>query len=160
MRRRPIRQAWASRADPRVRVVLECQPESSPSIISSVIERHGYAVRTCEGPGRHGCDLLVNGVCALVDGADVVVNMLRTPTVGRSILDEVAAIRRPPAIVAERTHPRAFAAGDSAADAPDLDLDRITLIEAPVTGRHLIDAITTAVMRRNQPVPCWGDGFC
>ena len=61
----------------RTRVLLECAASSSPSIIARVVERHGFDVRTCEGPGdRGGCDLIDHGACALVSGADVVVNML------------------------------------------------------------------------------------
>jgi hypothetical protein len=160
MRRRTPRQTWTDHTDLRVRVLLECEPESTPAIIASVIERHGYAVRSCEGPDAHGCDLLVNGVCALVDGADVVVNMLRTPVVGRNILNGVAAVRRPPAVVAEVRHSEGLAASGSVTDPPGVDLDRVTVMEAPVTGKALISAIERAVERRNRPVPIWGDGFC
>lgn len=139
MRHRTPRQTWSDGTDGRVRVLLECEHDSSSSILASTIERHGYEVRTCEGPDEHGCDLLVNGVCALVDGADVVVNMLRTPVVGAEILDGVAAVRRPPVVVAPgRTLP----------------------IDTPVTGRVLVAAITQAIQQRNRPVPVWGDGFC
>ena len=83
MRRRTARQSWGTREDDRVRVLLECEPHASPSIIASVIERHGFAVRTCEGPATGPCDLLDGGHCSLVDDADVVVNMLRAPAPAR-----------------------------------------------------------------------------
>ncbi len=157
MRRREALQPWA-REESRVRVLLECDPEFSPSIVASVIERGGFAVRTCEGPGDNDCDLLVNGACTLVEGADVVVNMLGTRSVGRNILDEVAGLRRPPAVVAEMTHPEVLAATEPSADTEGIDLDRITVVETPVTGDSLIEAINTAIKRRSQPVPWWGDG--
>src|SRR5690606_28116427 len=98
---------WAP-DDPRSRVLLECAASSSPSIIARVVERHGFAVRTCEGPGdRGGCDLLDHGACALVSGADVVVNMLTgwDPT-SSEVLAAVLDERRPPATVVELTRPR------------------------------------------------------
>ena len=114
-------------------------------------------MRTCEGPDDHGCDLLVNGVCALVDGADVVVNMLRTPVVGRDILDGVAAVRRPPAVVAQMTRSEAL---DTSTAPPGVALGRVTPMDTPVTGRALMAAIEQAIAQRNRPVPVWGDGFC
>jgi hypothetical protein len=144
---RPVHDAWPDRSDDRVRVLLECPPESSPAIIASVIERHGYDVRSCEGPDQHRCDLHENGVCALVDGADVVVNLLRTRSTGPSVLDEVVAIRRPPAVVAERTHPRVMAARNGTDGVEHLDADGVTVIEAPMTGRTLIEAIEQAAGR-------------
>lgn len=159
MRRRSKREPWSDEPDQRVRVLLECEPESSPSIIAPVIERHGYAVRTCEGPGHDGCDLLENGACALVDGADVVVNMLHEPVVGPQIRDSVAATRRPPAVVAEMTPLEAQASG-ARTGTQMLDRDRITVLESPVNTEKLITAIGKAVADKDRPVPIWGDGFC
>ena len=71
--RKSATQRWDESESNRVRVLLECPPAESPSIIASAIERRGYAVRTCEGPSVKPCALLDHGACALVDGADVVV---------------------------------------------------------------------------------------
>lgn len=168
MRRRHARRSWANRSDGSVRVLLECEPESSPAIIASMIERHGYEVLTCEGPGAitcegpgaTGCDLLEHGACALVDGADVVVNMLRSPAIGRRILDGVASMRRPPAIVAELPSTKLATAGATSSGSHAVDLDRIVVIESPANITNLIDSIDRAVRRPNSPIPLWGDGFC
>ena len=151
MRRRTTREPWARRDDDRVRVLLECEPHSSPSIIASVIERHGFAVRTCEGPSFDHCDLLEGGACALVDDADVVVNMLRSRD--RDVLAELAGRDPAPAVVAEMTHAQASGAAGSepGAGAPPYDLDRITVVETPVNTRALIEAINEAVGRSVRP---------
>lgn len=144
MRRGSARRPWSDGEEGRVRVLVECEPEFAPSIIASVIERHGFEVRTCDGPHGAGCDLLENGACALVDGADVVVNMLCNREPGRRVLSEVAGLRRPPAVVAEMTQPQVLAATGTGGDAPAVDLERVTVIEMPVKSGALIDAINAA----------------
>jgi hypothetical protein len=144
MRRRSARQPWSNTEDDRVRVLLECGPEAAPSIVASVIERHGYEVRTCEGPTSTPCDLLAGGACALVDGADVVVNMLGAP--GRNVLEGVAGTRRPPAVIAEMTQPQLAARDDDAGgdDGASAGPGRVTVVRTPVTTQQLIDAIEAA----------------
>jgi hypothetical protein len=145
MRRRNARQPWSEAPEPRIRVLLECGPEAAPSIVASVIERHGYEVRTCEGPGSGPCDLLADGACALVDGADVVVNMLGGR--GSAVLAHVSGLRRPPAVVAEMTRPQADAAVRSGPDEPALPAlhsEHVTVVHTPVNTRQLIDAIEAA----------------
>jgi len=141
MRRRSARQPWSDAPDPRARVLLECGPEAAPSIVASVIERHGYEVRTCEGPGSGPCDLLQDGACALVDGADVVVNMLGTS--GSTVLAQVSGQRRPPAVVAEMTRPQVKAVARSGPDGT-VPAEHVTVVHTPVTTRQLIDAIEAA----------------
>lgn len=93
--------SWNSDDGDRVRVLLECSPDASPSLIASLIEREGYAVRTCEGPTDDACDLLDRGACSLIDGADVVVNLLDGTPSERAVLGATERLRRPPAIVAQ-----------------------------------------------------------
>ena len=100
MRKTPGQQRWDD-GDDRVRVLLECALKDSPTIVASVIEREGYAVRTCDGPTGTTCDLLDHGACALVDGADVVVNLLGTTPDEQAVLDTMTGLRRPPAIAVE-----------------------------------------------------------
>jgi hypothetical protein len=80
---------------------LECAPDAAPTLIASLIEREGYAVRTCEGPTDDACDLLDRGACSLVDGADVVVNLLGDSPSERAVLGATERLRRPPAVVAQ-----------------------------------------------------------
>jgi len=152
MRRRSARQPWSDCEDQRVRVLVECEPEFAPSIIASVIERHGFEVRTCEGPHGAGCDLLDNGACVMVDGADVVVNMLCNREPGLRVLNEVAGLRRPPAVIAEMTHPQVLSATGTDGGTTAVDLGRVTVIEMPVKSGALIDAINAVAGRRDQPL--------
>lgn len=143
--------------DTKVRVLLECPATSSPSIIARVVERHGFAVRTCDGPGdRGGCDLIDHGACALVSGADVVVNMLAAADPASfDVLDAVLSERRPPATLVELTPSRR----DQAEDGDEIGPRRATVIETPVSGAELVRGIHTAIERRERSVPWWGDGY-
>lgn len=160
MRGRSKQEPWSDEPDPRIRVLLECEPESSPSALAAVIERQGYSVRTCEGPRHGGCVLLENGACALVDGADVVVNLLNETAAGSRIRDAVAGTRRPPAVVAEMASAQSRHASGEKTGPPTVDMDRITVIESPVDTKKLITAIEEALARQDRTLPIWGDGFC
>ena len=61
MARRSTKQSWNDDDGTRTRVLIECPPESSPSMIADAVARHGYAVRTCEGPDAGRCDLVHDG---------------------------------------------------------------------------------------------------
>ena len=139
--RRPARQTWTGDDGTRTRVLLECPSEASPSMIASVVERAGYAVRTCDGPVEGPCDLVCQGSCGLVDGADVVVNMLGYGETGRQVLKLVADGRRPPGLVVELTRSQAIAA---AVDDPQLVEGSVTVVETPVTRLELLAAIRSA----------------
>ena len=142
----------------RTRVLLECPASSSPAIIARVVERHGFDVRTCEGPGdRGGCDLIDHGACSLVSGADVVVNMLAAGDRASSdVLDAVLGERRPPATVVELT-PARLAEVEVGGDR--IGPRSVTVIETPVSAVDLIRGIHTAIERRERSVPWWGDGY-
>ena len=114
-------------------------------------------MRTCDGPEAGPCDLVCDGVCGLVEGADVVVNMLGYGESGRQVLKLVAEGRRPPGLVVELNRTQAVAA---AVDEPHLVDDRVTVVETPVTRRELLDAIASAAAAPERPRPIWGDGFC
>lgn len=157
--KRPPRPTWGDRPDGRPRVLLECEPEATPSIIAEVIEKEGYAVETCHGPSDHGCALLENGSCDLIDGADVVVNMLRSSNEGETILHETELLRRPPAIVAEKTSPHMGAATHDGADPPAPGPQRVTIVQRPVTKEALLGAIETALEQREAAPPVWSDGI-
>ena len=140
-----MHEAWDDGDDPRLRVLVECDYADSPSLVASLIERHGFAVRTCEGPGAAPCDLHEHGACQLVDGADVVVNLLRDPEARQRVAHEVASVRRPPAVVAQGP--------------PDPEVGgTVTWIAPPVTRNALISGITAALREHGAPTPTWGDG--
>jgi hypothetical protein len=127
------RRTWSREDDTRVRVLLECEYTDSPGIIANLLEREGFDVLTCEGPRSQSCHLIDDGHCQLVDGADVVVNLLRDPDVRGTVASEVAAVRRPPAVVVEG--PRPSPEGSS----------HLTYVTAPPTRDALLRAINDAL---------------
>jgi hypothetical protein len=96
----------------------------------------------------------------LVDGADVVVNLLEGTVDGARIRDAVAAIRRPPAVVADMKPARLPHASSEKGATPAVGTDRITALESPLDMTKLITAIEEALVHHNRPLPIWGDGFC
>lgn len=159
MRKSPRQPRWDESDDARVRVLLECPPSDSPSIIASAIEQRGYAVRICEGPSVQPCELLENGACALVDGADVVVNMLGATPSEIRVLPAVAGLRRYPAILAEVRH--TDHPGTTRGDAPPSGSpDAVVELRPPLTTEAVVGGIEEALHRREQRVAWWGDGFC
>jgi len=158
VRRKDHKPTWGDADDGRVRVLLECSPHLSPSIISKVIEDDGYDVRTCEGPSKgHECSLLAQGECELVTGADVVVNMLRGPeSDDHRVLDAVSGQRRPAPVVVEMTGPRI-----KQLEAHETELahpDQVTIIKSPISRHDLIEGIEAALAKQADSVPRWGDG--
>lgn len=158
--RKSAKQRWDESESNRVRVLLECPPAGSPSIIASAIERRGYAVRTCDGPSAKPCALLDHGACALVDGADVVVNMLGSTPREIPVLDAVAGLRRCPAMVVE-VPPRARvdADGQDVTAIPE-PADAVIEVAGPMTASALFGGIEAALQHREQRIAWWGDGFC
>ncbi|MCP4434642.1 MAG: hypothetical protein GY812_03975 [Actinomycetia bacterium] len=155
MSRRSEPETWADAPEDRIRVLLECDPASSPSIIGPMIERRGFEVRTCEGPDSVPCDLLTSGACPLVDGADVVVNIIRERETAIELVNAVTAIRRPPAVLAQVKRVRAERDGRC----PD-DRNDVIEISPHVNSDQLVEAIGTAVERNRQPIPIGADRFC
>lgn len=160
MVRRPLHDPWEGTDGTRVRVLVECEPSTTSSLIATAIEERGYAVRVCDGPARdRGCVLLDQGACGLVDGADVIVNLLHpADPETRRVLGAVSQQRRPPAVVTGRgrLEPEHAAADDDC----EIHRHRLTAVDDPVTAATLLAAIQTALEERNRPIPIWGDGFC
>ncbi|MEZ5381568.1 MAG: hypothetical protein R2754_07200 [Microthrixaceae bacterium] len=140
---------WDGADSDRVRVLLECEADSTPSLIASVIEQEGYEVRTCCGPEDVGCSLVDHGVCELVEGADVVVNMLRPHEGGAAVLDRTLARRRPPAVVVEQSPHQSRTTEPGGADTPGIDTDRVVVAHTPVTRNKLVGAIRAALDQRH-----------
>ena len=137
MRRNERRQRWNDEDDERIRVLVECSPADSPAIVARSLEREGYDVRTCTGPTDVACDLDRHGACDLVDGADVVVNLLEGDH-GHALAARVAAARRPPAVVAQVR----VAPGEQL---PSADEGSVVLVRSPTTRRALLRAIDDAL---------------
>lgn len=132
------------------RVVLECRAADSPEIVADVVRRAGYEVAVCTGPepGRP-CDLLADGSCALVDEADVVVNLLDN-AVGDEVGVTIASSRRPPAQVMQ-VGPAARGL-DASSGSPEAVIGR------RFTGAQLLGAIRVAARRTAGAPAVWGDG--
>lgn len=95
---------WANSDHGKPRVLLECPPEKSPSIIAEILEREGFGVVVCEGPTENArCPLTEGGYCGTVQGVDVVVNLLGEHRAGQP--DVLTALAdsgpRPPIVVGE-----------------------------------------------------------
>ncbi|MCU0271069.1 MAG: hypothetical protein MUF83_20830 [Acidimicrobiales bacterium] len=160
MKRRSNTATWDGAPERRVRVLLECPPESSPAIIADALERQGFEVRTCEGPDRrHACALLHDGACSLVDGADVVVNLLDGPDddAGR-VLGALTHERRPPGIVTTQSAMEVASGREVPAEA--VLPQRLTVVQGSLSTARLVEAITRSLRAQQEPTPSWGDGFC
>ena len=129
--------------NPKLRVLLECPASSSPTLVAAAVERMGVEVRVCEGPAaRGGCDLIDDGSCTLVNGADVVVNMLSADDPqDLEVLEAVTGERRPPAVVVELTRPKLERV--PAARRARIE-ERATVVTTPVSGDELLEGITAA----------------
>lgn len=157
MRHDVTHRGWESQPG-KLRVLIECPPSSSPSLVAAAVERLGCEVRTCDGPAaRGGCDLIDHGTCALVSGADVVVNMLAADdSSGLDVLDAVTSERRPPAAVVELTRPRMMEI--SRRERADLHR-RATVVTTPLRMDGLRGGIRKALDQRERGwTPWWGDG--
>ena len=92
--------SWPDRAR-RPRVLVEHRDAAIRSAYARVLDRAGYDVETCGGPGDDGepvqCPLLEDRPCPLVDGADVVLSscdLVRS----RDILSRLASTARAPVV--------------------------------------------------------------
>lgn len=128
---------WEGADDQRIRVLVECGSNATPSLIASAVEREGYDVRVCHGPSEAGCDLLAHGACALLDGADVVVNLLTEDEHGPEVLEGTLGLRRPPAIVI-----------DDPTTVVDDGPARVEVVASPLTRTRLHTAIRRAAEHR------------
>ncbi|MGB2756863.1 MAG: hypothetical protein WBD02_04290 [Acidimicrobiia bacterium] len=129
------RTKWKHPSSSRPRVLLECPSDLSPSIIATVIERHGMDVHICEGPADGGkCSLLDSGTCDAVNEADVVVNMLgQRRAHGRQIAEAVRTMPDGPALVIE--------ASDNELARPDVSTEGATVLKPSFSARSLLIAI-------------------
>lgn len=72
--------AWPSARSDRPRVVIENDDGGEVWADERTLSDAGYDVATCGGPSEHNgrpCPLITTGTCALVAGADVVLNAMR-----------------------------------------------------------------------------------
>lgn len=150
MRKNSARPAWSDGHE-RARVLIECASADSPEVVADVVGRQGVEVAVCTGPGDGvRCPLLHDGACELVDGADVVVNLLASDD-GHRIATSVMAQRRPAEMVYEvrlsETRRNGLPPGDA------------ELIRTPVTQDGLLRAVSAALSRAApQGGPVWGPG--
>ena len=139
------RSVWNDPEHKRPRVLLECPAERSPSIIATVMERHGMDVHICEGPA-HGakCSKMETGLCPAVDEADVVVNMLgQDHSYGRRIAEAVLTLPDGPALVLQ--------ASEAECARGDVPTEGAIILRPFVRSGGLISAIRQALRRKALP---------
>jgi hypothetical protein len=133
---------WPGRAG-RARVLIEHPDPATLWAEAEAMRDAGYDVAICAGPTRASdrtsapvaCPLLVDGRCALVEYADVVVS---TTDLGDSQrLLATLSRRTSPALVVEATKPTI--------DRGDYELGDATVVEVPVTEGTLLDAVADAL---------------
>lgn len=134
-----------------MRVLVEGAPHDSPEVIAGVVARRGVDVAVCTGPGDGvRCPLLRDGACELIDGADVVVNLLANDD-GRRIADATLSQRRPAQLVYE------VRLSETCRNGPPPE--GAELVPTPVTQRSLLEAVDAAIGRALPAGgPVWGDG--
>ncbi len=150
--RRPIpTDTWDEAPTDAVRVLVECPPEHSPDVVAGILERHGYAVRTCEGPTKHHhCPLVTTGACNLVSGADVVVNLFGGSNPHTSeVLGAITEERRPPAVITEMPVPEIERRNET--DDWWFDRGRVHVVESPLTTATLLEAVEYALAQSRHP---------
>lgn len=133
---------WKDPDHKRPRVLLECPAERSPSIIATVMERHGMDVHICEGPA-HGakCSKMETGLCPAVDEADVVVNMLgQYRSYGRRIAEAVLILPDGPALVLQ--------ASEAECAREDVRTEGAIILKPLVRSGALISAIRQALRQK------------
>ena len=152
--RRPIpTDSWEEAPADAVRVLVECPPEQTPDVVAGILERHGYAVRTCEGPDkRHHCPLVTTGACNLVSGADVVINLFGASDQHASeVLGALTEERRPPAVITEMPTPEIQRRTES--DDWWFDRDRVNIVASPLTTATLLEAVEAALAEQGKKPP-------
>ncbi len=135
--------AWANGAsESRGRVLLEYPAHSTPSSLATVLRDAGCDVSVCEGPTTtHSCNLLEDGECGLVDGADVVVNGLGLGnSAHRDLIEALRSYRPDQPLLVEVPGPQAD-------KFPEV-LDSCVLVSSPVTASSLCDAVSSALPER------------
>ena len=157
MDNRPTGSAWDDAPPEAIRVLVECPDYKSPSVIAELIERDGYAVRVCGGPDRdHSCPMVTERSCTLVNGADVVVNLLSGPDrQPQAVIGAITSERRPPQVVTQMPTPTI--ARRNADDDWDFDRDRVTILSGPLSSAAIMEGIQAALRRRDRPQSQWGD---
>jgi hypothetical protein len=158
MKRAPARDNWGPvEAERSVRVLLECGPEETPSIMADILRKEGYEVVVCTGPDlKHSCAQLGSGTCGAVSETDVVVNLLGfRDDEASSVLTAISDQRRPPAIVTAMT-PLEVERRVADDDWP-FDPRQMTVIARPLTTKGLIDGVSEALRRHGEHRPTWGE---
>lgn len=139
---------WAPTEESPPRVLLECPPESSPAVVSGLLDRAGFDVIVCEGPTSHErCPMATGSPCAAVGAVDVVVNFLGRGNEARAeVLPAlVASGPRRPAVVAM--------VGSDDTDVPE----GAVTVDRRVGGTELVEAVHRALDSAQRPDGWWGD---
>jgi len=151
---------WPARSG-RARVLIEHPDRAALWAEEQIMRDAGYDVAVCTGPIEpferersfsirlrtfsdeeapagekpEACPLLADGRCSLVEEADVVVSTTDLRQ-SRGILAALSRMRKP-ALVVESSR--------SVLEHSDHTMGSATVVEAPVTERHLLEAVSAAL---------------
>lgn len=126
--------------DTGARVLVEATDGLTRDVVTRILSREGYAVLGCEGPegGDGSCPLTVGRECAAVEGADVVVQVLRqTDPRTQEVLIEIKRHRPELPVVVEVAAP-------TVDRYPEL-FENCRILPQPMTAASLADAVGLAL---------------
>lgn len=123
----------------RTRVLVEYPLARTPTVVADVLDRAGYEVAICDGPGTRpgACTLLRTGACALAEDADVVLNGFGLSRSGhRAIVSALRSTYPDTPLLVEVAPPRAEEHAEL--------LDGCRRCHVGLTSTGLIEAVTEA----------------
>jgi hypothetical protein len=138
---------WPDGAGGGPRVVVECRDDVLADAAAGTLSAAGYHVMSCVGPDdRHRCPLLDGGGCPLVEGADVVVDMLGFgDDDGARVLGRLKERYPDTPVVAEASTSERARHAD--------DLSGVFIAESPMRGAGLLTQVAVAQWAREQSEP-------
>lgn len=124
------------------RVLVEATDGLTRDVVTRILSRDGFAVRSCEGPEASDlpCPLTVGRDCPGIAGADVVVQVMRpTDPRAREVMIEIKRHRPDLPVVVEVAAP-------TVDRNPEL-FDDCRILPQPMTAASLLEAVHLALAR-------------
>lgn len=122
------------------RVLVEATDGLTRDVVTRILTREGYHVRSCEGPEASDapCPLTVGQECPGMTGADVVVQVMRqTDPKTRQVLVEITRRRPDLPVVVEVAAP-------TVARYPEF-FEECVVLPQPMTAKSLVEVVAQAI---------------